>query len=34
MLVLELVEESDGGFELEVVGGGDELVLDGGDGFL
>jgi hypothetical protein len=34
MFVFELVEESDGGFEFEVVGGGDELVLDGGDGLL
>ncbi len=32
--MFELVEESDGGFEFEVVGGGDELVLDGGDGLL
>ena len=34
MFVSEFFEESDGGFEFEVVGGGNELVLDGGDGFL
>jgi hypothetical protein len=34
MLVLEFIKESDGGFEFEVIGCRNELVLDGGDGLL